>query len=130
MNFIIRDGRIALSEEEGDELSSAILISLFCDARADDDEYAEVREHEPSRRGWWGDLTDGIRTGSKLWLLRRAPADEETLEKARFFVLDALSWLKEDGICREINVHPFWKGDALHLDILIDQRPFLLRYPQ
>ena len=49
-----------------DPIDSAIVLSLFCDARA----LAEDRQPDP--RGWWGDALAGQpfdRWGSRLWLL-------------------------------------------------------------
>ena len=56
-----------LELDEG--LRSAILLSLFSDARAQPGDVAE--DEDP--RGYWGDaLTEGDRFGSRLWLLERS----------------------------------------------------------
>ena len=51
-------------------LDTAILISLFTDARVRED---ELPPGHTWRRGWWGDDVEDEPdiTGSKLWLLRR-----------------------------------------------------------
>lgn len=84
-------------------LSTAIVHSLFTDARARDDDELPAGESEP--RGWWGDVlasAEGDRYGSRLWLLRREKQTQETLNKAREIAEEALAWLIEDGIARQI----------------------------
>ena len=83
MNLDLVDSKVGLDFSSEDELLSAILISLFSDARASDEEFEGVKNWEASKRGYWGERLDGVSYGSKLWLLKRAPKDEETLEKAK-----------------------------------------------
>lgn len=88
-----------------DGLETAVLISLFCDARADSAD--ELPEPNGKRRGWWGDqFSDarGDRTGSKLWLLWRAKRTAETLERARQYCVDALQWMIADGVAASVTV--------------------------
>lgn len=92
------DGGVA----EGDELRTAILISLLSDAPAD----API---DGDRRGWWGDayaplLEQGDRTGSRLWILQRDVVLAETPARAREMALEALRWLVDDGIARAVDV--------------------------
>lgn len=55
------------------ELETAVILSLLCDARARDDD--TLPDKGKDRRGWWADSValevDGDRTGSRLWLLSR-----------------------------------------------------------
>ena len=53
----------------GDDLASAVLISLFTDGLAGDDDIPP--DGSGDRRGWWGDAGEDIPIGSKLWLLDR-----------------------------------------------------------
>ena len=95
-----------------DGLRSAILISLFSDARAPDG--AELPEDGADRRGWWGDafaadtFAGGAQPvnalGSTLWLLARAKITAAVLQQARSAVQAALAWLLRDGIARAIEV--------------------------
>ena len=87
-----------------DGLKSAILISLFSDSRAEED---EIPEGETLRRGWWGDSINndiGNETGSKLWLLDREKTTDETLEAAEEYCRAALQWLLDDGIAESVEV--------------------------
>lgn len=84
----------------GDDLQSAIIISLFTDRRAhNDDDYED--EH---RRGWWADTgTDGF-IGSRLWLLRRQKLTTKVARKAEDYVREALAWMITDGVVPDIQI--------------------------
>lgn len=95
-----------------DSIVSAVLVSLFCDAR-DDTQPAELR------RGFWADQQDD-RVGSLLWRLERAKATAETAAEAREVVSLALSWLVRDGIAQSVVVTAeYTRPDFLALDVLI-----------
>ncbi|HBL6966174.1 phage GP46 family protein [Morganella morganii] len=84
----------------GDDLQSAIMISLFTDrlARSDDDYDDEYR------RGWWADAgTDGF-IGSRLWLLRRQKLTTQVAKKAEDYAREALGWLITDGVVSDIQI--------------------------
>lgn len=95
-------------------LRTAILISLFSDARAPEE--AALPEAGQDRRGWWGDVlannagpqagsaADPDRIGSLLWLLARAKVTPQVLAEARQYAEDALDWLVRDGIARTVRV--------------------------
>lgn len=88
-------------------LRTAILISLFTDARAPAD--AELPEQSADRRGWWGDdfpATEARRgdTGSLLWLLARSKITQATINRAREYARAALAWLLADGIASRLDV--------------------------
>ena len=90
-------------------LYSRVLISLFTDSRASVDD--ELPSKGGSRRGWWGDSTrrDGVRVGSKLWLLYREKATQDTLMKAVDYVNDALTWLTNEGLAASYDVAAEWQ---------------------
>ena len=90
-----------LQAEEG--LDTAILISLFTDARVRED---ELPPGHTWRRGWWGDGVEDEPdiTGSKLWLLRREKATGEVLVRARAYCREALQWMIRDGVAVAVNV--------------------------
>lgn len=97
----------------GEDLKTAVLISLFTDRRAeDDDPIPETRPGESGdRRGWWGDDTLPVgndRIGSRLWLLYREKQTTATLNRAREYVQEALAWLVEDGVASRVNVAVEW----------------------
>lgn len=92
---------------EGDDLQTAIIISLFTDrvARSDDDIDGD------DSRGWWGDSGAETEIGSRLWLLRRQKLTPAVALKAEDHCRDALSWLISDGVVGSIEtatqiVHP------------------------
>lgn len=85
---------------EGDDLQTAILLSLFTDrlARADD------AIDSPDRRGWWGDSGAASAIGSRLWLLRREKLTTQVAIKVEDYATEALAWLIEDSVVAAINV--------------------------
>lgn len=95
-------------------MRTAILISLFTDARAADDE--TLPEAGGDRRGWWGDVharevrpeagtaRDANRIGSLLWLLSRSKITARTLAQAKQACEEALAWLVRDGIASAVRV--------------------------
>lgn len=90
-------------------LRTAVMLSLFSDARATPVELSRYGDDDP--RGWWGDLlaqVDGDRWGSKLWLLEREKQTDETLNRAREYAFDSLRWLSEDGIAERVDVEAAW----------------------
>ena len=93
-----------LATERG--LRSAMLISIFTDARADAD---ELPEGETDRRGWWGDgLSGEDRIGSRVWLLQRAKQTAETAALAETYVAEALAWMVEDAVALAVDVVAEW----------------------
>ena len=102
-DLLLADG--ALSTDDG--MRTAILISLFTDARAPAG--AELPERGADQGGWWGndfpaDDTRGGELGSTLWLLRRAKVTRAVIEQARQAALSALAWLIEDGVVSALDV--------------------------
>jgi phage gp46-like protein len=76
-------------------LRSAVIMSLFTDARATADEEPEITQ----RRGYWGDidLEGDDSLGSKLWLHRRSKLTGNVANTVRDEAQTALDWLVEDG---------------------------------
>jgi len=84
--------------QSGDDLETAILISLFTDRVArEDDEY-----DGDNRRGWWGDQDQDYPIGSRLWLLNRQKLTLSVANKAQDFAAEALKWLTDDGVVASI----------------------------
>lgn len=93
----------SLAQDDG--LETAIVISLFTDRRANDDDV--LPSGGDDRRGWWGDTfaeVDGDRIGSRLWLLAREKQLPEVLVRAKQYAEEALQWLIDDGIARAVYV--------------------------
>jgi phage gp46-like protein len=88
-----------------DSLATAMVLSLMCDRTA------QPSEVDPGadRRGWWPDAfaEDGDRFGSRLWLLEREKQTEETLQRARAYIREALVWVVVDGFATGIELTVF-----------------------
>lgn len=82
-------------------LRTAVLVSLFTDARRPDIEPAPSIHEDP--RGWWADR-EGDRIGSLLWLLEREKVTGATIDRARRYAQESLRWMVEDGIASAVNV--------------------------
>ncbi len=96
-------------------LRTAVILSLFLDRRAEDDDI--LPNGSDDRRGWWADtvapMTDygigggsasGDHIGSRLWLLSREKQLAGVLERARHYAEEALTWLVEDGVATAVQV--------------------------
>jgi phage gp46-like protein len=92
------------------DLETAVLLSLFTDALADEDDV--LPDLTDDRRGWWGDWEspETIELGSRLWLLSREKSTEETRRRAEEYAAEALAWMLEDG-------PPPWKRVAARVDV-------------
>jgi len=108
----------------GDDLQTAVLISLFTDrlAAADD----EIPDGTQNRRGWWADQQpDGNvdLIGSRLWLIdRRVSPTTKTLNDAQNYAKEALQWLIDDGVAASIDVAASWNApNFLALVVTINQ---------
>lgn len=96
-DFAVACGDLAV----GNDLSTAIMISLFTDRRANED---DVIPDGIDPRGWWADAMDGQRIGSRLWLLERSRSLPEVFARAKEYAEEALAWLKDDGIAAKVDV--------------------------
>jgi len=106
-------------------LETAVIISLFSDARAANDDLLpdgrKGNDYRADRKGWAGDaiaVVAGDALGSKLWLLSREKQTEETRRRAETMAKDSLLWLLEDGQATDIKIVASWIGrGVLSLDI-------------
>lgn len=99
----------ALATDEG--LRTAVIVSLFTDARARDDDPLPA---EGDRRGWWGDAVPAVprdRIGSRLWLLSREKRLQSVVARAHDYAAEALAWLVDDGIVASVQVEAEAIGD-------------------
>ena len=90
----------------GDDLLTAVIISLFTDAPAT----ADYVPRDGDRRGWWADPYAGITLGSNLWQIGRATKTTATLTLARQSAARALQWLVDDGVAATVDVQAEWQG--------------------
>lgn len=86
----------------GDDLTTAVLISLFTDRRANDDD--TLPDASNDRRGWWGDLDQDVPIGSRLWLLSRSKLMPSVALAAKGYITEALRWLIDDGVAAAVDV--------------------------
>lgn len=110
-----------------DGLATAVYISLFTDAHANEDDPLPdllFSEKFPDYRGWWGDETSGRANdsvGSKLWLLGRSKSTTDNLRKAERYAKEALQWMVEEGIAAEIKTTAEFSGDLNQRLLLLIQ---------
>lgn len=111
-----------LAEDAG--LRTAVINSLFSDARASEEEAAHAGVAD--RRGWWGDLlaaVPGDRFGSTLWTLTREKQTQATLNRARTIADAALAWLVEDALAVSVSVETSYpRRGVLGIDVTIQLR--------
>lgn len=86
----------------GDDLTTAVLISLFTDRVANDDDV--IPDGSTNRRGWWGDLGQDVPIGSRLWLISRSKLQPSVALQAKGYINEALAWLITDGVAASVNV--------------------------
>jgi phage gp46-like protein len=94
--------------QTGQDLETACLVSLFTDKLATPD-FAPT-DGTSDRRGWWADPYNDQPLGSNLWQLERAKKTRDTLGLARRYAEDALRWLVDDGVAKQIGVNTGWLG--------------------
>lgn len=105
-------------------LETAVLLSLFTDRRAENDDRPPNGDAR-DRRGWWGDeflVPDGDRYGSRLWLLDRSKRTDETVLLAKQYVTEALAWMLEDRVAAGVDVEVETTASALLIAVGL-QRP-------
>lgn len=83
-------------------LETAVLISLFSDQQAGDEDV--LPSDNKNRRGWWGDILDDTKIGSKIWLLGRSKINDTTVSTLKQYTEDALEWLTEEGVADTVEV--------------------------
>lgn len=122
MTFASGAGDIAISNGDistADDLSTAVLISLFSDARVSSSE--GTAQGYP--RGFWGDDVDDsdpYPTGSLLWTLEGKTIINQTIIDAKKFCEDALEWMIRDEIAKSIDVTVTRTGlESLEIGIVI-----------
>jgi phage gp46-like protein len=106
----------------GSDLESAVLLSLFTDARASDDYVLPAGDDDP--RGWWGTDYIGYEIGSRLWQYKRAKKAANTNLPASIQAecLRALQWLYDSGVAAGIAVTADWiTPTAIGIAIVIAQ---------
>jgi phage gp46-like protein len=124
------EGRIDIDFASGDivpdeGLETAVLISLFSDARATEDQIPAI-DRDGDLRGYWGDVRPqvaGDQTGSLLWVLKRAKQLNQTLADAREYAQKSLKWLMDDGIAQTVVVNTSYISRGWMLLEVVIYRP-------
>lgn len=122
--FFEDDCTINISLQDGDlvgdgGLETAVLISLFTDERITED---ELPGGEISKRGYWGDLFEDDKIGSKIWLYDRKSVSLETLTNLEKAAEAALNWLILDGVAKKIEIEGEFISDGINLKIEITKQ--------
>ncbi len=94
----------------GNDLQTAVLISLFSDRVAQPDDVIPDGTADP--RGWWADDPQ-YPIGSRLWLLSRSKQTSETLAAAQDYIVEALQWLIDDGVVAAVDVLVQWARPSM-----------------
>ena len=100
----------------GDDLETAVLVSIFTDRQADADDVPP--DGSDDRRGWWGDQDQDVPIGSRLWLLDRSRLTQAVANSARIYIEEALQWLVDDQVAAAVTVQALIAGKS-QLDTLI-----------
>lgn len=105
-------------DENGDLLTtngleSALDISILGEARANESEIIIPQ----NRRGWWGSAILGYEQGSKLWLLSQARKTEENRILSEQYAYQALQWMLDDNIAKEITVNSEFTSEGILIKI-------------
>jgi phage gp46-like protein len=111
------DQAVDIATDQG--LATAVILSLFVDRRAEDDD-KPPSEDPTDRRGWWADEfaeVEGDRIGSRLWLLDRSKLTYDLVPRAREYAREALAWLLEDRVVSSVDVVAERTATALLLAI-------------
>lgn len=96
--------------QAGNDLDTAVLISLFTDREARPDDVIPDGTTDP--RGWWGD--NAVHPiGSRLWLLDRSKKTQDTLAQAQDYVVEALQWLIDDGVVARFDITVEWEAPSM-----------------
>lgn len=107
--------------QSGNDLQTAVLISLFTDRVASPDDTIPDGSGDP--RGWWGDTDPQRPIGSRLWLLDRSVQTAAVLSDANDYANEALRWLIDDGVATSVTVNAYFpKREMMGVEIQINRR--------
>jgi phage gp46-like protein len=106
----------------GNDLESAVLISLFTDQVSDPADIMPPSE-AVDPRGWWADTYETPdQIGSRLWQAFWRVRNNDTLNWARDTAARSLQWLIDDGAAAAIDVVPSFYGQGgLALQITVTE---------
>jgi len=106
--------------QSGNDLATAVLISLFTDRVAEPSDPLPDRTED--RRGWWGDFVADVPIGSRLWLLDRSKLTPAVALAAKGYAEECLAWLVSDGAAIAVQVEAaIVKPSGLRLTVTISR---------
>ncbi len=88
--------------ETVDGFETAIIVSLFTDARAP----SSVVKTPSRRRGWIGNIltaNSGLELGSRLWTFEQARLTEPTLNDIAVAAQESLSWMVQRNQAKSVS---------------------------
>lgn len=106
---------------QGNDLQTAVLISLFTDRQAATDDV--IPDGTADRRGWIGDLDAAYPIGSRLWLLDRSKHTADVLDKAQSYLAEGLQWLIDDGVVAGFEIGVQWATSSTLVCVIIAHKP-------
>jgi len=104
----------------GADLPTAILISVFSDRIAETDD--ALPDASDDARGWWGDMDEPVRVGSRIWLLERSKQTAQVPLKAKDYLAEALQWLINDGVVAKFDIDAAFEGNQLRARVVAYRR--------
>lgn len=100
-----------------DSLENAVALSLLCFDRDDAEE--GVARVENTAGGFWGNATEEIPMGSKIWTKFSSKLTEGVKNEVAALAQKSLQWMIEDGVASAVNVSGTINGNTLELKIEI-----------
>lgn len=113
---IVQDGG-DLAQDYG--LETAVLISLFSDARSTD----KLPSPLSSASGYWGSAVIGFEFGSDRWLLNRSKLTADVAKRSEQIDRKALQWMIDDKIISSVTVTATITGNRQLDTKIIISRP-------
>lgn len=97
-----------------DFFDTAILMSIFCERRADASEVPESHR----RRGWIGnESTPGFEIGSKLWLYEQERVTRSIFNLMAQEAFNASEWLIDDGFVISLSTNVTLNNGSVELKV-------------
>ena len=105
----------------GNEVLTNIIVSLFTDARASNDDI--LPDGATDKRGWWGDSFRDKKIGSRLWLLSREKQLSSVLKRAQEYAEESLAWMIKARLIKSVSVTATNPSNGV---LMLTVRPVLL----
>jgi len=108
-DILIENGDIVVDNS----YKTTLILSLGTDARANTEEINSIDK----QRGSITDLYTSQENGSKLWLLEQSRLDTSSKNRAVDYALNALKYLNDNGLLKNINVSGNLTSEGIVLSI-------------